>query len=89
MNFYSYFSTKTYVVGSEMVLSSTQNTFKLMEQIIITILGSKILLIWAYAALLLNLIMLHFLCTSLHSLTLCLLVLTARLTFANNLNPDI
>ena len=46
-NYFSYFSTKTYVVGAkknrlnEMVLWSTQNMFKLTDKKIITILRSK------------------------------------------------
>ena len=50
----SYFLTKTYVVGTqknrlnETVLLSTQNMFKLMGKKIMTILCSKVLLIWMY-----------------------------------------
>ena len=48
-NYFSYFSTKTYVVGTqktrlnETVLLSTKNMFKVMGKKIMTILCSKIL----------------------------------------------
>ena len=45
MKYYSYFSTKNYVLGAQknhlMVLLSIQNMFKLMGKKIITILSSK------------------------------------------------
>ena len=50
----SYFSTKTYVLGTEKnhlnetVLLSTQNVLKLMGKKIFTILCSSVLLIYAY-----------------------------------------
>ena len=52
---FSYFSTKTYVVGTQknrlnetVLLSSQKHTFKLMGKEINTILGSQMIFIWTY-----------------------------------------
>ena len=54
-NYFSYFSIKTYVVGTqknrltETVLLNTQNMFKLMDRKLISILHRNFLLNWPYA----------------------------------------
>ena len=55
-NYFSYFSTKQYVVGTqknplnETVLLSTQNMFGLLGKKIIAFLGSSFLLNWTYGS---------------------------------------